>query len=311
MSYIFVKLHWETDPVVPVLLYFKRGSEQLLKKPLKIGDILNLRLTGNKYCIGSEVSRGNWKSCITVHRENGYDNDSEEKVINPYKQCILCMGRDFFNCRMTCIGDVCTPSTPSAQKYCIPPETYVYLTSIGNRFKVGVSLSLPRRWLEQGSDLAVAIAQLPGLEARRLEHLIAGELGITLQVRNSYKIKNLSIKSKNTRINQLNELIIKTKPIINRIIASMPQDMYSVLPGEIIDLTNYYGALNFVNPPEEIIPTEDAQFGSKIIGIKGSLIIASHENHIFILDTKKLSSHEFFFIDQIDIKSNSVIDEWF
>ena len=35
--------------------------------------------------------------------------------------------------------------------------------------KVGVSLGLPRRWVEQGSEYAVHIATAPGLEARRID----------------------------------------------------------------------------------------------------------------------------------------------
>lgn len=353
-KYIFYKLVWQIDPVQSILHYIEKGTSNIIKKPIKIGDNINIKFGSTHYCIGTELDKGIRVSCIKNHQlaeirkvmnlfkskymtEYNYktldelESDqkfaklfqdeklkrkkeieekitSENKINPPHLQCYYCSQKDFFRCRIICMGNECNPSSPRAKKLCEPSNTGVYLTSIAGKLKVGVSLNTKRRWLEQGSDFATKIVELPGLEARRLEQEIGQNFDLKLQIRNTDKINE--IKGNDDGGKEIEELVHRTEKNVDYIL--------NIVDGEkfenplIEDLRKHYGQLEFDTPLQEIDPKINKEFGGKIVSIKGSLIVVKNGIYYYALDTKKIISLVFEFMErEAKIKSQTSLSEWF
>jgi hypothetical protein len=307
---IFVKVLWNTQPVEANILYFTKGQEGQKLHKIVIGEEINISFLDQKLCIGVEERTSTWISCITNNKKDNTDVKKENKVDQKFKQCFRCRQHSFFNCRMTCMGDVCMPNPLSAKKYCEPPETNVYLTSIAEKMKIGVSLGSFRRFLEQGSDYAAIIAKTMGLEARRIETRSAKELGLVLQIRNSYKIKNLKPLTMDDAVSRINIKVDEISPIVKEVLSDIDGEHY--YPVEILDLGTYYGDLNIKNTIEEIVPKAGKEFGGRIVAIKGSILVIEQSNNYFALDMKKMISQTFKFLNrQAKMRITSAIDDWF
>ena len=301
---------WNTEPIEANILYFTKGQEEQSLHKIVPGEEINIAFLDQKLCIGVEEKTSKWISCITNNKKDNPEFNRENRVDQKIKQCFRCRQHSFFNCRMTCTGDICMPNPLTAKAYCDPPQTKVYITSIADKLKIGVSLGSLRRFLEQGSDYAAIIAKTKGLEARRIETRGAKELELVLQVRNSYKIKNLKPLPKEEAIKRINEKVGNMSPITIEVLSSVEGEHY--VPVEILDLGKYYGDLNFTQGITEIVPKAGKEFGGQIIAIKGSILVIEQSNNYFALDMKKMISQTFKFLDRkAKMRITSAIDDWF
>ena len=304
MPLIFVKLQWKGKHPQPHIYYSELHKEEIMTKHLKIGEMINIKFLGKSYCIGTEVDRGEWISCVKNRNKT-----KTERTEKQYNQCFSCRRTDFFSCRATCAGDFCNPSSEKALAMCTPANTSIYLTTASGVNKVGVSLNLPKRWIEQGSDKAIEIAKAPGLEARKIEQLIAKKYDLKLQVRNSTKIKNLGSPFDEKHEHQLIEIVDTMKDEIKGIVAESGGEFienpkmegFEEFHGEIKQNVNY----------SEVTPKKGAEFGGIITAIKGSILIVDREGYYFVLDLKKLVGTTFEFIEKSTMETQTALDEWF
>ena len=165
-----------------------------------------------------------------------------------------------------------------------------------------------RRFLEQGSDYAVMIVRAPGLEARKIEHLAGSNYDLTLQIRNSFKLKNLKPEPKEMASEKLMK---KFKSMEVMIDSNLKNTDGERLKPEILDLTKYYGRLKFGNI-EEFQAMNDKEFGGEIVSIKGSLVIVKHKDRYFALDSKTMISKTFTWLDRpAKMQLKPVLNNWF
>lgn len=315
MAYIFVKLVWNLNPIYPSLRIISTKNEQFSELPLVIGDEFNIKFGGRKLCIGTEMAEKGWITCVA--NQNRLNKpyfklgiQQERGVPNEYIQCLDCRQANYFACRQICIGNECNPSSQQAYDACQGPRTSVYLTHLGGQTKVGVSLSVQRRWLEQGSDYGVELVKMPGLASRKLEQQISKELDLKLQVRNTAKIRNfkpLSLKyggeELESKFNQCLEIISKDFAETDKIIND---------PLEITDLTPNYGKLEIDRPIQLVDFKPSLEFGGTIEAVKGSIIIVRNGLYLYGLDTKILTSRTFRILDhEASIGGQRSLEEWY
>ncbi|OLS26465.1 MAG: hypothetical protein HeimC2_14820 [Candidatus Heimdallarchaeota archaeon LC_2] len=315
MVYIFIKLVWNSNPIYPSLRIVSTKNDQFSELPLIIGDEFNIIFRGRKLCIGSELSEFGWLTCVA--NQNRLNKpfiklgiQQERGVAQEYIQCLDCRQSNYFACRQICIGKECNPSSQDAYDACQGPNTSVYLTQIGGQTKVGVSLNVNRRWLEQGSDYAVELVKMPGLEARRLEQQISKELGLKLQVRNTTKIRNFQPEQFEYGSEELENKYDQSKEIISRDYSSTEK---KPVDGFVVeDLTPHYGNLNINRPIQTINFKPKSEFGGTIEAIKGSIIVVRNGLYLYGLDTKTLTSHTFSLLDRkASLGGQRSLDEWY
>ncbi len=310
MSSLFIRLKWSADPVQVSVISSNFETGQIQYQKLTVGEERYFRIVGGKFCIGSEVDRGKWISCIQNRISKGLEPVNEK--LETGLQCSICQTSDFFACRMTCTGAFCRPSSERAFQLCQPPETMVYLTTIGDKNKVGVSLNGKKRWLEQGSDYATWVVKLPGLEARAVEHRVARELGLALQVSSKYKQGIIHRNSQQNKMDELSKAIPAVVDITQQIMRE--QNVPAVFNEEvkILDLTPYYGQLDSIDKPvQEIEITENSEFGGKIVAIKGAFVIFEKEGYYYSLNCKKIEGYVFEEISNASIETQFSLDDWF
>ncbi|MHA2170890.1 MAG: DUF2797 domain-containing protein, partial [Candidatus Kariarchaeaceae archaeon] len=226
-------------------------------------------------------------------------------------QCSLCRTTDYFACRKMCLGKVCMPSSLRAKAKCDPPNTSVYLTHVGGEIKVGVSLQLMNRWLEQGSDYATEIVNLPGLEARKLEQEASKTFNLKLQVRNQTKLRNIDPVPFEEGFEELSRKLVAMQPLID--LELINTKGHKPNKNEIHNLTEFYGNLSYDRYIDVIDPHPDVEYGGIIESIKGSLIIVKQGKFYYAIDTKKFHSYIFEFLDRRAKikKEQAALDEWF
>jgi hypothetical protein len=317
-DYIFAKFIWNIDPIYPSIGLIPIGKERYSELPIKIGEDFNIKLGERKLCIGTEVNAGKWITCIENQRnisikmgKSVIANTYTEKEVDSDKQCTNCRTTNYFTCRMTCIGDVCIPKSDIAKTKCDPPVTSVYLTHVGGELKVGVSLGIKRRWLEQGSDYAIEIAKAPGLIARRLEQAIAKQTALKLQVRNTRKIRHLLPVTEESAQQEISLKIQEIHPIMVRYLENEEGEILS--NPSLYNFTTLYGQLSFERQIDIIDPEPGIEFGGELVTIKGSIIIVKQGLYYYAMDTKRLVSHTIEFLDRpaTNKREQAGLDEWF
>lgn len=311
MSYIFVKLQWYSNPTSTALHYADFVTGELVRQNISVGDEFHIRVIEGKYCIGTEIADKGWISCATHNRERNNDAIEFQKLARG-KQCEYCLQDDYYACRKYCQGDYCRPSSTKALAMCQPPNTEVYITTVGSEMKVGVSLNTDRRWVEQGSDYGVKVAELPGLDARYLEATLARELGYKLQVSTKKKMNDLQPFNKNIFQEELTKVRSKVIDIGERIKEERGVDGKIVDKWKIIDLTQFYGdALQQINYADTFTVAPDKEFGGQITVIKGSLIVIRNNEKYIILNTKQLEGYKFEKIEKANMNIQTSLSDWF
>ncbi|RMG42373.1 MAG: DUF2797 domain-containing protein [Methanobacteriota archaeon] len=306
----FLKLVWSGDPLQPyILISDEEGSIE--KSLLEFGSPFNLRILETGFCIGTEPEKGKWISCIENKKRVGQDAQLPNLAIQG-KQCALCIKEEYFACRKTCTGKYCTPSSQMAYNLCQPAETAVYLTRIGSKNKVGVSLNPLRRWVEQGSDFATWIVKLPGLEARAVEQEVAKSFSFNLQIGSKQKMSEAHTKPTPDSIEELNQAIYAIQQIAEEIAGQRNKPLQKNQDADFIDLHNYYGDLKRINRPlQEIDIKEGVEFGGTLVAVKGAIIILEKDSYYYGVNAKKLSGCSFEFITNAKMETQLSLDDWF
>ncbi|MHA2028168.1 MAG: DUF2797 domain-containing protein [Candidatus Kariarchaeaceae archaeon] len=315
MAYIFVKLVWKQDPIFPMFRIIPTKSKEYSELPLIIGDEFNIKIRGRKLCIGSEVAGQGWITCVAnqIRLNKPYKRagiQQERALSSEFIQCLDCRQASYFSCRQICIGKECNASSQEAFDACQGPRTSVYLTHLGGQLKVGVSLDIQRRWLEQGSDYGVELIKLPGLEARRLEQEISKHLDLSLQVRNTAKIRNYKAIREDYITGEFEEKIKQVDKIVEVDYAEI--DKIEISKKVIVDLTSFYGNQSFERPIQLFDVQPNFEFGGVIESIKGSIIVVRNGIYLYGLDSKALTGYTIEILDRVaSMAGQRSLDEWF
>ncbi|MCX6777980.1 MAG: DUF2797 domain-containing protein [Candidatus Micrarchaeota archaeon] len=199
------------------------------------GDI-DFDLSTSRYCIGFSSPFGVFPC--------------PEQKISRGTQCASCRSKE-----LTCAR--CTGECVVEQNFseCMRTPHIVYLASFGGIVKVGVSGKerYPKRWLEQGADCAVVVAESKsGMEARQTESLLAWHFGFKTALTTSMKIS------------LLRETPQKSKLALEAAVARLAK-FPSLEPSEIVDLSPNYPKLN-------CMPSLTNQLAGRVIGAKGNIL---------------------------------------
>jgi len=213
-----------------------------------------------KYCVGFTTPKGNRISCPTA-----------EVLDDKNFHCASCSSSEFFTCKAICQGDFCHPSSEETKEYCWKTKAYVYLTSIAGKIKVGSSISPIRRWIGQGSNAGVVIAEGVGLEPRALEHHIGSMPEFPLAIRINRKMKSLGqVLDKEKITNEIEEAI-------NLIHSSIKSDIF--YPKEKLTaltfLDEFHGEINSIaaRPMIKNLNETGLEISGEIVGVKGSILV--------------------------------------
>lgn len=309
MRYL-LKVAWVGEPLKPVLFTSEKdGSIQHI--PLNIGTPLNVKILSKGFCIGTEPDKGEWISCIENKRRLGLEAGEPNRVAQG-KQCNLCIKEEYFACRKTCTGKFCNPTSQRAYSLCQPPKTAVYLTRIGSKNKVGVSLQPIRRWVEQGSDFATWVVKLPGLEARAVEQEVAKAFGFNLQVSPKHKMTEAHNSPDFDSTEDLQKAIYSIKQIALEIAEQRKKPALFNENTEFADLRQFYGNLDQIDRPlQEVEIKEGVEFGGNVIAVKGAILIIEKDGYFYGINTKKWSGCSFEFIENATMDTQLSLDDWF
>ena len=303
MNYLVSKLQWKSSPVEVYIYLTNLNTGDIEKRKLEVGDTFNIRVGKGKFCVGAAM--GEWVSCM---HNTGQDKPN---MVFTGNQCSTCNRSDMYNCRRTCIGIICLPSSPEVKELCQPAKTTVYLTDVGGVFKVGVSINHIRRWVEQGSDYGYQVAELPGLEARAVEQLISKDLGVRQQVGSKRKFEFIVPRGDSEFRNFITEVLPSVEAIYNEVVGKSKIKGIFFRDGKIVDLSQYYGRVKEIDRLQEFEIVEGAEFGGEIIGVKGAYLIVKSGIYYYTVSMRKLAGYEIDFIDQAQNKGQSSLDEWF
>ncbi|NHJ32236.1 MAG: DUF2797 domain-containing protein [Asgard group archaeon] len=269
---------WKLKPIPePYLVFFEQGSEQENLLILKQGENITIKVPPNqkKFCVGFSNASRKHVPCPTM-----------EIIPLNRVQCQSCSLSEFYICKAICQGDFCHPSSEEAKDYCWKTPASVYLTHIAGKVKVGSSTSPLRRWISQGSDAGVCIAEGIGLAPRALEHQISTKFSLPMAIRTSQKIKFIGKNfSKDKIANQLQSII---------------DEIYKSMKSEILIPKKELKSITFLDKFYSKIPTMNAQplvakldksgleLSGRIVGVKGSILIVKNIETYFALSLDSL-----------------------
>ena len=308
MKLLFSHLKWiQENPVQPKLFLADLESGKIIEKTIAIGDDFHIKTHEGGYCVGAETSTG-WISCAR-NRKMDYPLKTQKDALGV--QCDQCQGAEYFSCRIRCIGDICVPSSPQAKEACSTPDTGIYLTQAATQNKVGVSRVPLRRWIEQGSDFSILFAELPGLEARRLEQRIFYELGISQAISVSKKIGNIGIHDKAEFERLIKSKLPKILELYEQVKEEANVEGQAYPNPKIINLQNFHGFVNGVNKKNEFIPQPKQEFGGEIVAVKGGIIVVTDAKLKYALNTKKLQGWVIELIESAENKGQFELNSFF
>ncbi|NHJ05773.1 MAG: DUF2797 domain-containing protein [Candidatus Heimdallarchaeota archaeon] len=279
MKKFVIHTGWKLKPKpTPYILYIdnpKENEEKIFE--LNLGKNLNIEIDSleKKFCIGYNTSTGERIPCPYT-----------EEIANNRIQCQSCSLNEFYTCRVICQGDFCHPSSEEAKKHCWETKANVYLTHIAGKVKVGSSTSPFRRWLDQGSDAGVCIAEGVGLEPRAVEYRIGLKLAYPMAIRINQKMKLLGKSFDQESI--INDI----KFAVNEVYDSIQSDI--MIPKEkLLPITlmgELYGEIPLLEtrPLVKKIGKENFHFSGKIVGIKGSIVVVKNEQTYYAFDLHSL-----------------------
>ncbi|MHA1461606.1 MAG: DUF2797 domain-containing protein [Candidatus Heimdallarchaeota archaeon] len=264
MSKFVVHIGWKLKPKSSAFILYiedeKSGKERVYD--LTPGNYLNIRVSEpkKKYCVGFSSTNGEHIPCPTG-----------ELIESNRMQCQSCSFNEFYLCRAICQGDFCHPSSNDAKEHCWKTTACVYLTHIAGKIKVGSSTNPLRRWLGQGSDAGICVAEGVGLAPRALEHQIGLKLSLPLAVRITQKMKFLGKSIGRGKINE------ELQAAIDEIYESMKSEI--LLPKEKLEeityLDSYHGTIPEINarPIVKKIADDSFELSGEIIGVKGTILV--------------------------------------
>jgi hypothetical protein len=238
-------------------------GDTIYQLELKPQQMIEWQIQSGRACIGSITYRKSsstqtfteiWKPCP--------DNASPMQG----KRCLPCAQATELHPCIRCNGSICR-ADPQRQQTCSTQTSYVYLASFGPKLlKVGVAhhSRIPKRWIEQGANVATRLLETNGRKARRYETFIHDTFNVRSQVPTQYKFDTLwkfMTQQETTAISTLVDEIQRQAP-------NLPfyQDT-------IHDLTASYGLPLFAHRPLLIAVAPHQLVTGMILGVKGSILV--------------------------------------
>ena len=241
------------------------------------GKELSIKVEPNskKYCVGFSTPKRNRISCPTAEILDGKNF-----------HCASCSSSEFFTCKAICQGEFCNTSSAGAKTHCWKTKAYVYLTYIAGKIKVGSSTSSIRRWLGQGSDAGVVIAEGVGLEPRALEHHIGSLPQFPLAIRISQKMKSLGQKLDKEKITA------EMEEAINLIYSTIKSNIFyskEKLTG-LTFLDEFHGEISTIEarPMIKTLDESGLDISGEIIGVKGSVLVLKNGSTYYTTNLNSL-----------------------
>lgn len=291
MKKFVIHIGWKLKPVSGAYILYLDDEKENIERIYDLipGDYLNIRITEplKKFCVGFSASNREHIPCPTG-----------ELVEGNRMQCQSCSFNEFYICRALCQGDFCHPSSEDAKEHCWKTIASVYLTHIAGKIKVGSSTHPLRRWLGQGSDAGICIAEGVGLAPRALEHQIGSKLSLPLAIRINQKMKYLGKAIDKETIKT--EMLAVIDEIYNSIQSEilLPRDKLK----EITFLDSFHGNINQINARPQIKKITDAVFelSGEIVGVKGNILVLKNGATFY---TANLSSFIGLYVESSEEKS--------
>lgn len=274
----------------PYLLYQNKdeiGKDEIYKYYLDQGKHINFQINQKmKICIGYEPSRGKWSPCPN-------SNQIEKGLY-----CQTCAKDDFFTCRKMCQGKFCKPKTTRAKALCDINETVLYLTYVGGKFKVGVSLNPIRRWIEQGSYYSTILTKGNGLTIRYYENYIGNNMDLATVVKNKSKLEFIG-----KDIPSLDQIKIKFNEIIARI---KKFDLFEVNSDlNITDLRSHYHSVPELN---RNVIVDNKNMSGEIVGVLGKILVVKDKESYYATELSKVQGRMITQSSKIPKRQRSLFD---
>jgi len=273
-------LKW--DPLSPPYAYFllrDMDSNPLsaYKKFLKPGDPLNIKIEEEKLCIGHSISKEEYHFC-------------SKKIQNTkYARCYDCEQKDFEKCFLFCDASKpfgnCTENH-QAYLYCKNNECSVYLASIAEELKVGVSFKPLKRWINQGADIAVELFRARnGFEARKLEKEISSKFNISQTIRKAKKARKIVVN--------IDESYSVFKVYKEKILSFLDELEVSTLTTNLLHkdtfLSLYYGEIPTLTTNPIVNDVEKTKvITGTIVGVKGNLVVTKVDRSFYVSNLSKI-----------------------
>ena len=246
------------------LLCFDEGFSQI---KLETGSNLSFKVLKGRFCVG-------FTKLSAKTGERGSSDTWKELIPCPYGaeikrgiRCRRCAISDVTRACLLCNGKMCS-ADPAIRRVCENGVACVYLASFGaGRIKAGVSQGsrIPKRWIEQGADVAKRVLVGNGREVRRFERRIQGELGALRQVRTDLKINVIVSDS------DLEKSIRLLNKLEGEVHEKFPEAHHFHEEPQI--LSPYYPIHQLDRRPLELKIREGLEVSGQVLGAKGPILL--------------------------------------
>lgn len=259
------------------LLCYDEGYSRIV---LELGANLSFRILKGRFCIGFyglvealEGAPDSWK---------GLNPCPDGAQVEKGKQCRKCAKLDVARSCLLCNGEKCSADL-ATRRACEDVLAYVYLASFGERrIKAGVSHEsrVPKRWIEQGADVAKRVLVGNGREVRSFEKRIQDELGALRQVKTKEKVNFVS------GVSDLALSIQLLEELESRVHKRFPRRHHFHEDPWV--LSPYYCLPQLDRRPLALKVEERVEISGQVLGVKGSVLLLKVGDLPFALDLNRL-----------------------
>jgi hypothetical protein len=235
---------------------------------LESGSNLSFEVLQGRYCTGYTTLSPKKSNISSKHQKIMKPCPSKTKLAKGFR-CKSCYQSELVHACIICDGSKCSADL-ATRKHCENTTAYVYLASFGlDRVKVGVAheTRIPRRWIDQGANIAKRIIVGNGIEVRRYEKILHHTLDVLAGVRTDKKVDTLW---KEPNANELRALS-KAEEEIRQRFPNLP--FYSE-PHH--NLSKIYRLPHLNRRPIELKVERSLRVSGKVLGAKGSLLLMSN-----------------------------------
>jgi hypothetical protein len=204
---------------------------------------------------------------------------------------------------LACEGAQCS-AHPEIRHLCEHGTAYVYLASFGKyHVKAGVAheTRIPKRWIEQGANIAKRIIVGNGREVRQYEKTIHDNLNVLPGLRTDKKVNTLW---KKTAKKDFYTLLETEKEIKTRFSG------YPFYSEPIQDLSKIYDLPSLDRKPLEWRIKRNRQLSGTILGVKGVLLLLSLGNLPHFLNLSLLIGRKIKFNEAMKMKLQTALDRF-
>ncbi|MFA5868179.1 MAG: DUF2797 domain-containing protein [Candidatus Bathyarchaeia archaeon] len=254
------------------------GGEEESRLSLERGGNIFLRILNGRFCTGysrlvkEKGDLDTWKERVQC---------PSASIVDSGTQCRECQQRDISAPCARCDGSRCL-ARPELKLACERDMAYVYIASFGGgRLKAGVSHGgrVERRWVEQGADAARRVLIGNGMDVRRFENRIQGELGALRRLRPEEK---MDLKPSRDPLDGL------------RLLDEYEEKIHEAFPKanhfheETRVLLPIYNLPVISTRPVELRVRDGVEISGRILGVKGPVLFVEKNRLIFSVSLHRL-----------------------